>query len=51
MRFASQLSNGELGGTTLDYANNLYTIIVGVFVLAIANMVFPKFSRMTEDKK
>ena len=29
----------------------MYTIIVGVFVLAIANMVFPKFSRMTEDKK
>ncbi len=55
-RFASQLSsgnvtNGELGVSTLEYANNLYTIIVGVFVLAIANMVFPKFSRMTEDKK
>ena len=50
-RFASQLSNGELGVTSLGYANNLYTIIVGVFVLAIANMVFPKFSRMTEDKK
>lgn len=51
MRFASQLAQGELGGTTLEYANNLYTIIVGVFVLAIANLVFPKFSRMTEDKK
>ncbi|MGM9917639.1 murein biosynthesis integral membrane protein MurJ [Anaerotignum sp.] len=50
-RFASQISNGELGVTSLTYANNLYTIIVGVFVLAIANMVFPKFSRMTEDKK
>lgn len=55
-RFASQLSsgnvtNGELGVSALEYANNLYTIIVGVFVLAIANMVFPKFSRMTEDKK
>ncbi|MDO4530365.1 MAG: murein biosynthesis integral membrane protein MurJ [Bacillota bacterium] len=50
-RFASQLSNGELGVTSLGYANNLYTIIVGVFVLAIANMVFPKFSRMTDDKK
>ena len=55
-RFASQLSNGnvtngKLGVSTLEYANNLYTIIVGVFVLAIANMVFPKFSRMTEDKK
>ena len=55
-RFASQLSsgnvtNGELGVSALEYANNLYTIIVGVFVLAIANMVFPKFSRMTEEKK
>lgn len=50
-RFASQISNGELGVTSLTYANNLYTIIVGVFVLAIANMVFPEFSRMTEDKK
>ena len=55
-RFASQLSsgavtNGKLGVSALEYANNLYTIIVGVFVLAIANMVFPKFSRMTEDKK
>lgn len=50
-RFASQISNGELGVTSLTYANNLYTIIVGVFVLAIANLVFPKFSRMTEDKK
>lgn len=55
-RFASQLSsgsvtNGKLGVSALEYANNLYTIIVGVFVLAIANIVFPKFSRMTEDKK
>ena len=55
-RFASQLANGsvtngELGVAAREYANNLYTIIVGVFVLAIANMVFPKFSRMTEDKK
>ena len=48
-RFASQLSggsavNGELGVSALEYANNLYTIIVGVFVLAIANMgVFRNF--------
>ncbi|MBR2062098.1 MAG: O-antigen ligase family protein, partial [Anaerotignum sp.] len=45
------VTNGKLGVSTLEYANNLYTIIVGVFVLAIANMVFPKFSRITEDKK
>lgn len=55
-RFASQLAegnlkSGELGVSALEYANNLYTIIVGVFVLAIANMVFPKFSRMTENKR
>lgn len=51
VHFASKLSNGELGGTTLEYANNLYTIIVGVFVLAIANLVFPKFSRIRENEK
>ncbi len=54
-RFASNLAagsvtNGELGVSTLEYANNVYTIVVGVFVLAIANVVFPKFSRMTEDR-
>lgn len=49
--FSGNVTNGELGVSTLEYANNLYTIIVGVFVLAIANLIFPKFSRMREDKE
>ena len=46
-QFASHLYDGEIGITSLQYANNLYIIIVGVFVLAIANLIFPKLSRMT----
>lgn len=49
IQFASHLENGDAQITTLQYANTLYTIIVGVFVLAIANLIFPKLSRMTED--
>lgn len=51
-RFASQLFDGEQKVAALEYANNLYTIIVGVFVLAIANLIFPKLSRISgeEDK-
>lgn len=51
-RFASQLFDGKQKVAALEYANNLYTIIVGVFVLAIANLIFPKLSRISgeEDK-
>lgn len=49
-RFASLLPNGEQNGTALQYANTLYTIIVGVFVLAIANIIFPQLSRMTGEE-
>ena len=48
-RFASGLYNGA-GVSVLDYANNLYTIIVGVFVLSVANVIFPRLSRMTANK-
>ncbi|WP_317853998.1 murein biosynthesis integral membrane protein MurJ [Chakrabartyella piscis] len=49
-RFASQLPNGEQGVSALEYANTLYTIIVGVFVLAIANLIFPKLSRISGEE-
>ncbi|MDD4843701.1 MAG: murein biosynthesis integral membrane protein MurJ [Anaerotignum sp.] len=49
-RFASQLYNGKEKVAALQYANNLYTIIVGVFVLAIANLIFPKLSRISSGK-
>ena len=52
-QFASHL---DMAGTSLpyansalQYANNLYLIIVGVFVLAIANLIFPKLSRMSGE--
>lgn len=48
-RFASQLPDGNLGVATIEYANTLYTIIVGVFVLAIANLIFPKLSRISGE--
>ena len=35
---------------TIEYANTLYTIIVGVFVLSIANVIFPKMARLTTNK-
>ncbi len=54
-RFASLLdmtgTTLSYGNTALQYANNLYLIIVGVFVLAIANLVFPKLSRITGDSE
>ncbi len=49
-RFASQLIDGEQNVSALEYANNLYTIIVGVFVLAIANLIFPRLSRISGEE-
>ncbi len=39
----------EAAISTIDYANTLYTIIVGVLVLSISNVIFPKMSRMTSN--
>ena len=49
-RFASDLYEGA-GISAIDYANNLYTIIVGVVVLSVANVIFPRLSRMTANDK
>ncbi len=35
--------------TIIDYSNTLYSIIVGVFVLSIANVMFPKMARLTTN--
>ena len=43
-RFASRLFEGS-AVADINYANNLYTIIVGVVVSSIANVIFPKLSR------
>lgn len=47
-RYASRLYSGA-GVSAVEYANNLYTIIVGVFVLSVANVIFPRLSRMTAN--
>ena len=46
--FASWLYEGTgQAVAVMEYANNLYTIIVGVIVLSIANVIFPKLSRLS----
>lgn len=43
-RFGSHLYNGA-GVTAIEFANNLYLIIAGVFVLSVTNVIFPEMSR------
>lgn len=45
-RFGSQLYEGG-GVSAMEYSNNLYTVIAGVFILSITNVIFPRLSRLT----
>ena len=45
-RFASGIEGGR-AITALDYANKLYTVIVGIFTFVATNLLFPYFSRST----
>ncbi|MCQ4727037.1 murein biosynthesis integral membrane protein MurJ [Anaerotignum faecicola] len=47
-KYASRLLEGS-GVSAIEYANTVYSIIVGVFVLSVANVIFPKLSRMNID--
>lgn len=47
-KFASHLFDGS-GVSAVEYANTVYSIIVGVFVLSIANVIFPRLSRMSVE--
>lgn len=41
----TRIASGILGGvTTLEYANRLYTVMVGVFSFVVTNLIFPKLS-------
>lgn len=44
-RFASYLYNGG-GVAAIEYSTNLYLMIIGVFVLSVTNVIFPKLSRL-----
>ncbi|MCL2699701.1 MAG: murein biosynthesis integral membrane protein MurJ, partial [Defluviitaleaceae bacterium] len=44
-RVASGLFGGGPGVTALNYANTLYTVIMGVFILSVANVIFPRLAK------
>lgn len=45
-RFGSRLLNGG-GVAVMEYSNNLYLVIAGVFILSVTNVIFPRLSRLT----
>lgn len=45
-RFATHLFSGA-GASAMDYANTLYTMITGILVLSITNVIFPEMSRLS----
>ena len=48
LRLASGLENGE-AVSAIEYAYNLYLIIVGVFSYTLSNIIFPELSKLTAD--
>ena len=48
-RFATHLFGGA-GASAMDYANTLYTMISGILVLSITNVLFPEMSRLSTQK-
>ncbi len=49
-RFATHLFEGA-GASAMDYANTLYTMIAGILVLSITNVIFPEMSRLSTGEK
>ncbi len=47
-KFASHIFSGS-AVSAIEYANTLYTMVAGILVLSIANVVFPELSRLTGD--
>ena len=46
----TRIASGIAGGVTmLEYANRLYTVMVGVFSFVVTNLVFPKLSRSNSE--
>lgn len=48
--FGSGLFEGE-GVSALEYANSLYTVVAGVFVLSVVNVIFPNLSKLSVNNK
>ena len=49
-KYASRLFGGA-AASAMEYANTLYTIVVGVFVLSIVNVIFPEMSRQAVQQQ
>jgi len=47
---SSQLYGGEFGVPSILFAHNLFAIVSGLFVLSVANVIFPKFTRQVATK-
>jgi len=50
IRASGSLYGGEFGVTAIHFANALFMIISGVFILSISNVIFPKLSRQAAAK-
>lgn len=49
-KFGSRLFEGA-GVSAIELSSNLYLIIVGVFVLSITNVIFPRLSRLSAGEE
>jgi putative peptidoglycan lipid II flippase len=49
-RFASYLFSGA-GASAMEYANTLYTMLAGILVLSITNVIFPEMSRLSSAQE
>lgn len=47
-KFASGFYEGS-GTSAMEYSNNLYTMIIAIFVLSVMNVVFPRLSKLIND--
>jgi len=50
VRASAGLYGGEFGVTAIQFANALFMIISGVFILSVSNVIFPKLSRQAAVK-
>ena len=50
VRAAAPLYGGEFGVPAIHFANSLFMIISGIFILSVSNVVFPKLSRQAAAK-
>ena len=49
-RFASYLYKGS-GVSAIEYSTNLYLMIIGVFILSVTNVIFPRLSRLEANDR